>query len=364
MGVELFDSSQVSDSALEALGLAQVGVDLFSSEALSASLRRAASFLCPATPGRIVRSVLEVLEGIPGFGDDTRAQLETLLDVLLGHGDLLELETDQVETVGSRIFLGPPAFVRRKSGACLLIGTRPDGAQLVSDELNTLIEYEEHVRTVQPSPGVDELLKSSDLVELDPGQWLKAPTPLSPSQLLTEYETRLQVAKSSGDIEGGRVLDSARPVTYYSGRWRSPRDGDTGTFVARRPQFYGADLWCFARLEDGHFAQLVDLPITGPLIAAHDEAWRLQAAIDAIADHPQIVDVHRHSRPGSSRLNFFSPIPRWAQRRLEVVGTPLLKARGSLFSYSLSDTELDEEIEFLTAMLWVSPRERQEGTGS
>jgi len=364
MGVELFDSDQMSASALEALGLAQVGVDLFSSEALSASLRRAASFLCPATPGRIVRSVLEVLDGIEGFGDDTKLQLETLLNALVGHGDLLEIEADELETGAQRIFLGPPAFVRRNSGACLLIGTRPDGAQLVGDELNTLIEYEEYVRTVPPSPDLEELLGSSDLVELESAQWLKAPTQLSAPQLLAGYETRLQVAKSSGEIEGGRILDSTRPVTYYSGRWRSPRDGDTGTFVARRPQLYGADLWCFARLIEGNFAQLVDFPISGPLVTAHDEAWRLQAAIDAMAEHPQIVDIHRHSSPGSSRLNFFSPIPRWAQRRLEVVGMPLLKAPGSLFSYSLPNAELDEEIEFLTAMMWISPRDQAGGIGS
>ena len=360
MGVELLSSNQVSGSALRALGLSEVGVDLFSDEALAASLRRAASFLCPATPGRIVRSVLEVLEGLPGFGEDTKVQLETLLDALIGYGDLLQLQADGMESGGQRIFLGPPAFVRRDSGACLLIGVRPDGAQLVADELDALIEYEGHVRTVAPSSELDELLTSSGLLELNSEQWLKAPRQVTATELLTEYEARLQVAGPSGAIEGGRILDPSRTVTFYTGRWRPPKAGDTGTFVARRPQIYGADLWCFARLVEGQFTQLVDLPISGPLTPAHDEAWRLQAAIDSAAEHPQVVGVRSGASPTTTRIEFYSPVPSWTQRRLDVIGMPLLRERGSLFSYSLPSGEVAEELQFLAEMMWISVRDRPE----
>jgi hypothetical protein len=360
VGVEILSPEQVSDAALGALRMGEAGVDLFSDEALAASLRRAASFLCPATRGRIVRSVLEVLQGLDGYSAETRDQLEMLLNVLLGYGDLLELEADGLDVSGQRIFLGAPSFVRRSSGACLLIGVRPDGAQLVGDDLDALIDYEGHVRSVRPSSGLDELLESSGLIQLDSEQWLKAPRQASPEELLAQYETRLQAAGPSGEIEGGRILDRSKPVTYYSGRWRPPRSGDTGNVVARRPQLYGADLWCFARVIDGRFTQLVDLPVAGALATAHDEAWRLQAAIDAVGGHPQLVGIRSGANPTVTRIDFFSPLPSWAQRRLDVIGMPLLREPGSLFSYTLPTSEVAEELQFLAQMMWISTRDRPE----
>ena len=91
MDVARLTSAEVSDRALTSLGLDDAGVDLFSTEALAASLRRGASFLCPATPGAIVRSVAEVLQGLPGYSEDTKVNLELLVEALVGYGDLLEL---------------------------------------------------------------------------------------------------------------------------------------------------------------------------------------------------------------------------------------------------------------------------------
>jgi hypothetical protein len=361
MGLARLTPDQVSESALRALGLGDVGVDLFSTESMAASLRRAASLLCPATPGGIVRSVLEVLAGLPGYRDDeTKGQLETVLEALVGYGDLLELPAEDPDSIGLRIYLGPPSFVRRSSGSCLLIGVRPDGAQLVGDELAALIEYEGHVRTVPSSDALDEAIASSGLTELSPEQWLEAPRPATPSELIGEYDSRLQVAGPSGDIADPRVLDPSLPVTYYRGRWRSPKPSDTGTFVARRPQAFGADLWCFAQVTGGHITQLIDLPIFGSLVLGADEAWRLQAAIDATNERHQQVRIQRGA--GRTRLDFFSPLPSWAQRRLDVVGIPLLRERGSLFSYSLPTFEVEEELRFLIDMLWMATNDQPERT--
>ena len=200
MGIARLTPDQASESALRALGLGDAGVDLFSTESLAASLRRAASFLCPATPGGIVRSVLEVLEGLPGYSDDTKEQLEALLDTVVGYGDLLELPAEDPDSVGLRIYLGPPSFVRRTSGSCLLSGVRPDGAPLVGDELATQIDYEGHVRTVPSSDATDEAIASSGLTELNPEQWLQAPRAATATELLGEYNLRLQVAGPSGEI--------------------------------------------------------------------------------------------------------------------------------------------------------------------
>jgi hypothetical protein len=359
MEIARLTPQQVAESAVIALGLGDVGVDLTSTEAMAASLRRAASFHCPATSGQVVRSVIEVLEGLPGFQDDIKDQLEVLLDALLGCGDLFELPVEGERGTSSRIFLGPPAFVRRASGSHLLLGVRPDGASLVGDDLTHLMTYEGHARLVPPSSIAEDLIASSDLVELTPEQWLKVPPIVPAGHLIEQFEIRLSAAGPSGDIEHARILDPTQPVDFYKARWRSPKPSDEGCFVARRPQAYGSELWCFAQVAAGHIIQLIDLPVNATLSRATDEAWRLQAAIDATAGHPQRLRI-REGSDVTSVLDFFSPVPSWAQRRLDFIGTPLLRGRGALFSYAISSAELVEELEFLADTLWITSSDQSE----
>jgi hypothetical protein len=362
MGVTRLSSSQVAARALRSLGLSDAGVDLFSAEALAASLRRAAAFLCPATRGAIVRSVVEVLDGLPGYSDDTKGQLELLLESLVGYGDLLELSSNALESGAFRLFLGAPSFVRRASGSRLLIGIRPDGAPLVGDDLAALIDYEGHARLVGPTSGLDDLLATSGLTERTAAQWLQAPRQTTARELLDQYERRLQAAGPSGDVDGVGLLDPETRVTYYRGRWRPPKPRDAGAFVGRRPQAYGADLWCFVRVTAGAVTHLVDLPALGLLVPAADEAWRVQAAIDAEAGHPQVVRVRTGTNRDTQVLDLFAPLPSWAQRRLDVVGTPIGRGGGALFSYSVPASEVAEELQFLGDMLWMSIDHQSERT--
>jgi hypothetical protein len=82
-----------------------------------------------------------------------------------------------------------------------------------------------------------------------------------------------------------------------------------------------------------------------------DEAWYLQSAIDAELGKRQEYRV----RGGSGDLvilDFFSPLPSWARRRLDAIGNPSTAER-SLFSYSLHRRELPEESRFLQEWLWM-----------
>jgi hypothetical protein len=354
MDVARVSADEVCNRALRSLSLAESGVDLFSTEAHAASLRRAASFHCPSTPGAIVRSVLEVLEGLPGCDEDTKADLELVLEALVGYGDLLELPSGAVDSGGLRLFLGAPGFVRRSSGSRLLMGIRPDGAPLVGDELEALVSNEGHARVLGPTDGTDEQLVSSGLAERTVAQWLQTPRLTTAEELIDEYEERLQATGPSGDIDGATLLDPSARITYYRGRWRPPKPSDAGTFVARRPQAYGADLWCVAHVTGGVITQLVDLPVLSLLAPAADEAWRLQGAIDAAAGHPQIVRVRVEAQNEICVLDFFAPLPSWAQRQLDVTGMPIMRGRGALFSYRVPSRELSEELQFLGEMLWMS----------
>lgn len=363
MGVAVLSAEQVAERALASLGLDDAGVDLFSTEALAAAVRRAASFSCPATPSTLIRTVGEALRGLPGYDDGIRAQLDLVIDALVGAGDLLELPSGDPDGPKRQIYLGYPAFVRRRSGACIVIGVRPDGEPLATGELAQRIDFDGHLRVVRPVPDLDQLMMVNGIAERSVSQWLQTPRPRSAVQLLAEYAARLDAAGPSGDIDGARILDPAAPVRYYRGRWRPPKSGDSGMFLARRPQAYGADLWCVARLDEGHFVRLIDLPLFGSLLPAADEAWELQAAIDAERGHPQLVRVRPTADVAFKALDFFSPLPSWAQRRLDLFGTPLLAGRGSLLTYSLTADEISEELDFLGKSLWMSTETEPERTG-
>jgi len=360
MGIAAVTPEQVSASALRTLGLTGAKVPIFSGEALAASLRRAASFLCPCTPGQLTRSVAEAVSGLPGSPADIAERLGMLIENLTGYGDLLELPTE-AQGGARRLFLGAPAYVRRRSGACLLVGIRPDGASLAGEELTDRIQYTGHARIVPEASDLQDLLTASGLRELTASQWLQAPRHASADDILAGYQQMLDAAGDCGDVGQPQILDPAAPVTYYRGRWRSPVRADTDDFIARRPQAFGADLWCYARITGGHVTRLIDFPARGSLLPGADEAWRLQAAIDATANHPQQARM-RAGPDGTTIADFYSPVPSWTQRRLDILGTALPRGRGALFSYALPDAEKAEELRFLADMLWITASYQPERT--
>ena len=75
-------------------------------------------------------------------------------------------------------------------------------------------------------------------------------------------------------------------------------------------------------------------------------------AIDANRGSAQLYRIN--PGPGSSYvIQFFSPIPMWARRRLDSVGHPV-SIPGCLFAYRLADDELAEEVRFANDVLWLT----------
>ena len=100
------------------------------------------------------------------------------------------------------------------------------------------------------------------------------------AQQIQEFDRLLDSAAPSREIPGLLLLDSQRPVRYYRGRWVEPAS-QSGRFVARRSQMYGAPLWCYAQMHDGNPEKFIDLPLARSRWHGFDEAWHLQMAIDA-----------------------------------------------------------------------------------
>ncbi|WP_310709503.1 hypothetical protein [Nonomuraea sp. 3-1Str] len=269
-------------------------------------------------------------------------------------GDLIELS--RVDNGGGRqLYLGPPSYVRKAPGQYLLLGVRPNGVQLVDESVGAVVQYERHMRLLSLKAEIaPPQLHAAGLNEICRAHWLKHPGPDRALTIVDVMRQRLDEAAESGQIDGLTVLDPEMPVTYYRGRWRAVSNGDSGDFVGRRPQAYGADLWCLVRIEQGVPRALLDLPLDDPAAAGCDEAWRFQAAIDAVRGQPQLFRVR--STPGAEEsrvLDLFGPVPGWAQRYLELAGTPVSRTAGALLCYRAPTSEIDELSAFFADMLWM-----------
>jgi hypothetical protein len=362
MGMEIarIERTQLAHRVVESLGLDPQTARLDSSTAIAASVRRAASFLCPTPPAALVREVNDALFGLTESPlQEIRDAIYSAVNALVALGDLVELPLEDSGGLSRRhLFLGPPSYVPQAS-RCIVLGVRPEGAPILSEGMLGRIEYDGEVRFIrrrEESEDLEELLAGEGLFGLGLEHWLKAPRRASPGDLVEEYIARLDAAGDSGDIEGIRMIDPSSDVVYYRGRWRAPKQDDDGRFVARRPQAYGADLWCFAEVRDGRVGKLIDLPIASPIARGADEAWRLQAAIDRLSGNPQRLRIRR--LPGQAPIvDVFSPLPSWHQRRLEYNAARADRSGGALFSYSLAADDVAEEVRYLTEMLWLESEE-------
>lgn len=353
-------------ATVDALGLDAAAADLATPEVLAALIRRAASFHCPIAPRALVRSVEECLDGLVAEDQlDTRGSfIRNMLDDLVSYGDLVEapIEDDRSGISRRLLFLAEPSYVPLLSGTCLLVGVRADGLPICDGSLDDRVDYYNHARRV--TLGSDEepadVLGGLGLRELSEQQWLHHPPQVEAAALVEQHSTRLAAAGPAGSVEGIRILDPTTPVTYYRGRWRAPTQRDTGEFVGQRPIQFGADQWCYCDLADGEVTRLVDLPAVDLLGRGCDEAWRLQAAIDAVAGIPQLLRVRPGRIAGEVILQFQSPMPSWGQRRLDALGQPLGRQPGSLFAYRLSDDLIDQELVFLEETMWLQVQQEGE----
>jgi hypothetical protein len=353
MTVTSLSPADASALSVRTLGIDSKLVGLTSREGLAASLRRAASFMCPTSPNRLIGAVLGAVRPLAEDGEVSREDLTELLDLMVAGGDLLELRREEDRSV-RLLYLGPPSYIEREPGTYLISGVRPFGASLVNFELASLVEREGHTRTIRiDAANAMVRLADAGLRSIERERWVGSPIVEQADSLLLRMKDRLDAAWSSGDIEGLHIVDPSTKVRYYRGRWRPPTVGDTGDFVARRPQAYGADLWCAVRLVDGVPTKLAEFPIDNPVVPGRDEAWRLQMAIDVTRGAPQQFALESFASGGAVIVKFFSPIPGFAERYLQLVGLSL-EVSGALFAYRVPSGAMPSLTQLLTDMLWMT----------
>lgn len=357
---------QISAAELHALKVAELSldpdaVDLTSVEALSGALRRAASFLCPCTAATLVQAVVRPLRGLIEDVEALQTTVDDTLEAMVAHGDILEHRSvdDGVDAGGiALLYAAPPSFVVRKSGAIILLGIASDQLSALPEGLERRIDYVHHVRHLRPSAGEDlrDDLRQLGLIELSQERWLNAPRAETPGEHVARLDRTLDAVQPSREIPGLFVLDPARPVRFYKGRWTDVRPSHSGRFVGRRAQAFGAHLWCYVEIHNGRPERMVDFPIGNSRWRGCDEAWRLQMALDAQRGQSQQF----RTRDGARVVEFFSPVPMWARRRWDAVGEPVASS-GCLFAYRLPEAEVGEELDFMRRVLWLQELATERG---
>ncbi|MBV8548635.1 MAG: hypothetical protein JO126_04175 [Alphaproteobacteria bacterium] len=286
---------------------------------------------------------------------ELRDRALAMVEQLVVQGDLLELgdvTSLDPQARPSWLFAAPPGFVRRPDGSALLLGLSADEPTLLPVEMACRVQYRGAARQLLPLDGEDlgAILRQFGMIELSEALWLRHPRRETAAALIEHMQRLLAQQGPAGDIQGLSVLDPSRPAGFYKGRWREP-NGLTGSYVARRPQAYGGDIWGYVQLTGGRPDIFLDLPLRGDRFRGCDAAWRLQMAIDCARSAPQ---TFRMDQAESGRnFHFFAPIPNWAERRFIALGSSVSPDR-SLFAYWLPNAEVESSIEFLQDYLWLT----------
>lgn len=347
----------VAIRSIRAVGFDPSRVGIADPAVLAALVRRSAAFLAPCTPRVLRERVAEGLNGIAGADEVSRDAIDEAINALVSYGDLLDLPARDGEGSGTVLYLAQPSFVRRESGTVFLFGIAPDGRSFLPTGISARVQCRMHTRRIEPETGEDlaAALRSLGIQELPEKLWFKKPRSESAEGLVARFNESLNSSGRAGELDGLVVLDNDRPVQYYKGRWVPP-GRLTGRFIARREQRYGSPMWSYVELDGGQPKRLLDI-LPGEWRAC-DYAWQLQLAIDHATGHPQLFRITK--RDGNRvAVSFFSPVPRWARMRWDIIGEPLEEA-GSLFSYVLPSSEYEVEYQALTKEIWM--RELTVGT--
>jgi len=337
----------------QACGLPRVNEKHLDEPLLAALIRRAAGFLCPCSRTTVAASVVESLEFLCDQPETLRDRVDAAIESLIAFGDLLELNQvtiDDPNAKGTWIFAAPPGFVKLRSGTVLLLGISRDESMPLPSELSEQVMYNRFARLLPiGDKGQSAALAALGLTAHTEEAWARQPPTTTPQALVEKLGSKLSSIPASGDLPELTFVRSDSDVRYYRGRWGAPRN-ETGMFIGRRPQEFGREArWGVVQLTNGVSGKFLDLP-TRPRWRGCDEAWYIQMALDASRRTPQEYRV----RAGNDgvHLDFFSPVPSWAERRLAIVGEPAPREK-CLFSYRVPQSELKAQEEYLQKNLWL-----------
>ena len=328
-------------------------------EGMAEFARHVASFDCPCSERHLIGSLTRLL--LPQYSEgDTRQSLdlvreqaEKLVEGLLDHGDLIEV--DDAESDSRLVALRAPAVCALSRHRVILLGIVPCGSDSLPNQYREARRLKGYSRilTIDDSAAALNDLHTFGYVVVSETEWRQLPQQLNAKLHVSSYTSRFRLDNAVGHVEGLRVLDSHKSVLHYKSRWVA-KTGSDGDFVARRQRKYGNEAWAFVRLRQAEPIALLDLPTRAFEFRACDEAWHLQQALDHESGHPQQYKAVTLAND-EVLLQFFSPIPQWAHRRFTSLGEQV-NCSECLIAYSFPSADIAAaEIKFAESRMWLAP---------
>jgi hypothetical protein len=348
--MRIISTTEATSLTVASLGFDASYTDLQTPEALAALIRKVAAYYCPCTAETLTQTVTGLLAPLVAT-ETLRDIVRDAIDQVVAYGDLTEVKDS--DSAKFLIYLASPSFVRTADCRFLLFGVVPDGEDPTPPGLRSLAEVVMYSRRLQASDGnaTEQAFLEAGFVRLRLESWLKCPISLPARDFVAKYDNALSNAGNPGTPDDVTIIDSNRPVHYYNGRWAKLKR-QTGRFVARRSQAFGAPLWSYLEANDGVVTRLLDFPLNENHWRACDEAWHLLQACDAVAGHPQRFRTRPAAQKNTFTMDFFSPIPAWATRRWESVGVRTVPS-SSLISFVFPGAQLDAECDFANERMWL-----------
>ncbi len=350
--MRLVSIKDVEEVAVSCLGFNVESADLLTPEVLAALVRKAACFECPCPPTVLAKSVFRLLEPICP-GDTLKDTVRGTINSVTSYGDLVEMHESSDTASNVLLYLAAPSFLQVSDTLFLLFGGTPDGEDMTPPDLRQRVEpvmYSRRLAVHEPKECHDTLLQAGfEFLKHD--SWLRCPPRRPASELIALYDDALLKSGPPGVPEDVILIDPSQPVSYYTGRWTKLKK-QTGRFIGRRSQTYGAQLWCYLEVRNGLVTRLLDFPLFETHWRAFDEAWHLLQAMDAVSGQPQGFRVRKTSQKGMAAMDLFSPAPTWATRRWDAVGLRTMP-NSSLMTYIFPEKQIDAECEFAAERMWL-----------
>lgn len=320
---------------------------------IAQALRRTVFIEAPCSIRTVCSLVMNSLGPLTDEPENLKTLIYDIIDDLVNLGDLLEMRDEIAGETNLILRPAPPAFVLRRDGTFIIVGVAGDDVTPPQVNDFNLVYYPSGLRILIPSntQSCRQTLIDLGLIELPMITWLRAPVSITADKLVKSWISRLPNDIHPEKIENFEIIDISNTTSYYKGRWQSLNEQHAGIYIARRPQRYGARLWCLAEIRDGLVQRFVDIHSGDARFRDCDEAWRLLAAMDALTGSPQQVRVVYEKE--ITVLSFTSPLPSWAIRRLSLVGERL-KPHRALLQFSLPLHNSEEELHWLEESLWLT----------
>jgi hypothetical protein len=324
---------------------------------MAQALRRASYVLAPTPRHDLEFGVAASFAGMLA-DNDVVDLVSGVLDSLLVYGDILEMRPaagDQWDRSPLVLRPAPPSFVTRSDGSAIILGVAGEDLLGFAGDVADRLRFQDVLRVLPRQADVDlaGYLKENGLIELSEKAWLRIPQEEQARSYMAKWTEAVR-AQADGSPSEILILDGKRSASFYKGRWARP-DVQSGIYVGRRPQRYGSDIWCLCEIDRGQAIKFLDIFSVGDRLRPCDIAWRIQMAMDAAGGYAQ--KFRSHLTEDGYCLEFFSPLPSWAERRLCVAGNAAKRA-GALLSYLIPKEAFEIETAFLSKLLWLQHEAR------